>query len=88
MKKETTNDIIEKLAEKESVQGSEIWEEMRKAILAAYATPKNRFLWDNLFGERRLPSPEEFIMKLSGIVVKRRAFPLAEAYYLQKSSFS
>lgn len=87
MRKRTTDDIIEKLAEKEGVQESEIQEEMRKAILSAYANSKDRFLWNSLFGEGRLPSPEEFIMKLSNTVVKGMVFPVAEGYSSKKSSY-
>lgn len=79
MKKGTTDDIIEKLAEKEGVRDSEIREEMKKAILSAYSNSKNRLLWDSLFGKGQLPSPEEFIMKLSSdkrnnISIRRRTF--------------
>lgn len=86
MKRRTADEIIKKLAEKEGVQGSEIREEMRKAIFSAYANSKDRFLWSSLFGEGRLPSPEEFIMKISSTVVKGMTFPLAEGHSFQKSS--
>ena len=85
MKKQTTEDIIEKLAEKEGVQENEIREEMRKAILSAYENSKSRFLWNKLFGEGRMPSPEEFIIKLSGTVVKGMTFSLAEGHSFHKS---
>lgn len=87
MKRRTTDDIIEKLAKKEGVSGSTIREEMKKAILSAYTNSKDRLLWDSLFGEGQLPSPEEFIMALSSAVVKGTSLSLVESHSLQKSGY-
>lgn len=52
---------IKMIAEREGKSVKEIRGEINKAIEEAYRNPVTRSKWDGLFGEGRMPSPEEFI---------------------------
>lgn len=62
--------IIRKIAKREGIAVSKVREEMAKAILMGFMNEGTRQKWDSLFGVRKLPSPEEFITKISSLVTK------------------
>ncbi len=62
--------IICKIAKKEGIEESKVREEIERAILIGYMNFETRQEWDKIFGAGRVPSPEEFIMKVSNLVVK------------------
>lgn len=70
MNNKNAKEVIRRIAEKEGKQECEIREEMKKAILAGFMNPETKNQWTNLFGEGRLPNPEEFIAKLSDRVIR------------------
>lgn len=70
MKKGTVDNVIIKIAKKEGIKESEVREEMEKAILLGFLNRETRNNWEKIFGVGRLPSPEEFITKMSVIVAK------------------
>ena len=49
---------------------SEVREEMSKAIVEGYNNRETRGKWNDIFGEDTIPSPEEFITAIGGIVAK------------------
>lgn len=71
MKERAAKDAIKKIAKREGKSESEIREEMEKAILVGFLNKETRYKWDSLFGIGRLPSPEEFIMKMAKTAAKR-----------------
>ena len=68
MSKGAAKDAIKKIAKREGKSESEIREEMEKAIMIGFLNKETRHKWDSLFGSGRLPSPEEFIMKMAEVV--------------------
>ena len=68
MSKGAAKDAIKKIAKREGKSESEIREEMEKAIMIGFLNKETRHKWDSLFGSGRLPSPEEFIMKMAAVV--------------------
>lgn len=69
MRKRKTNNVIRKIAKREGIKESEVRREMQRAIRAGYMNTGTRQEWDNIFGTGRLPSPEEFITKVSKLWV-------------------
>lgn len=61
---------IKKVAQKNGVTVEHVRSEMKKAILEGYMNPETREKWTELFGEGRLPEPEEFILVMSKQVKK------------------
>jgi hypothetical protein len=72
MKERVAKDVIKKIAKREGKSESEIREEMKQAILGGFLNKETRHKWDSLFGIGRLPSPEEFIMKMAETVTEQR----------------
>lgn len=70
MNRKVANDAIKKIAKKRGIKESEVREEIEKAILIGFINPDTRYKWNIIFGAGRLPSPEEFIMKIAGMVTK------------------
>lgn len=72
MKKRITNKVIKKIAKMEGIGEEEIRENMRMAIQRGYENPKFVNRWEGIFGKGHQPSPEEFIMKISGVLEKEK----------------
>lgn len=72
MSERAAKDVIKKIAKRERKSESEIRKEMEKAILIGYMNNETRCKWDSLFGIGRLPSPEEFIMKMAKTVIDQK----------------
>lgn len=70
MGERAAKDAIKKIAKREGKSESEIRQEMEKAIMIGFLNKETRNKWDNLFGVGKLPSPEEFIMRMTEIVAK------------------
>ena len=69
MNERVAKDAIKKIAKRERKSESEIRKEMEKAILIGFMNNETRGKWDSLFGIGRLPSPEEFIMKIAEVML-------------------
>ena len=72
MGERAAKDVIKKIAKREGKSESEIRKEIEKAILIGYMNNETRCKWDSLFGIGRLPSPEEFIMKMAKTVTNQK----------------
>lgn len=70
MNRKTARRVIAKIAKREGIRTSEVREEMSRAIMAGYSNKETRGKWDDVFGEDTIPSPEEFITTIGGIVAK------------------
>lgn len=70
MKVKKTKKVISKIAKRKGIGENEVREEMQKAIFMGYMNPETRQRWEALFGKGRVPSPEEFITKIAGLVAK------------------
>ncbi len=72
MGERAAKDVIKKIAKRERKSESEISKEIEKAMLIGYMNNETRCKWDSLFGIGRLPSPEEFIMKMAKTVTNQK----------------
>lgn len=70
METRKVNKVIHKIAKREGKKENEIRVEMEKAILIGFMNRETRSKWEKMFGKGHLPSPEEFIVKLSDCVAK------------------
>lgn len=70
MNKKKAKDAIKKIAKMQGKKECEIRKEMEKAILVGFLNPKTNYKWIDIFGDGRLPSPEEFIATISGRLIK------------------
>lgn len=61
---------IAQIAKREGIKESEVREEISKAIMEGYNNIETREKWSAIFGENTIPSPEEFIATIGGIVAK------------------
>ncbi len=57
--------IISQVAKKNGVTEEHVREEIRLAILDAYQNEKTKKVWNEMFGEGVLPTPEEFIVTMA-----------------------
>ncbi len=57
--------IIKAMAKREGKDENLIRDEMTKAIIMGYMDTEKQKIWTELFGEGRIPDPEEFIMQVS-----------------------
>ncbi len=71
MSERAAKEAIKKIAKREGKSEREIREEMEKAILIGFLNKETKYKWESLFGLGKLPSPEEFIMKMTQIVAKQ-----------------
>lgn len=70
MNRKIARKVISKIAKREGIKESEVRKEMNKAIMAGYGNKETRGKWNEIFGENTIPSPEEFIATIGGIVAK------------------
>lgn len=70
MNRKTARRAIARIAKREGIKVSEVREEMSRAIMAGYSNKETREKWNDIFGEDTIPSPEEFITAIGGIVAK------------------
>lgn len=70
MKKRTAKQAISKIAKREGISEYEVRREMETAILSGFMNIETRQKWNSIFGKGRLPSPGEFIRKVSNLVAK------------------
>lgn len=70
MKKLTIKRTIRQIAKREGIRENQVREEIKKAILQGYLNQGETNNWVEMFGVGRLPSPEEFIIKISNAVLK------------------
>lgn len=68
MSERAAKEAIKKIAKREGKSENEIREEMKNAILCGFLNNETRCKWDRLFGVGKLPSPEEFIMKMAEVI--------------------
>ena len=61
---------IKQIADREGISVKEVKKDMETAIKEGYKNPETRKKWVELFGEERLPTPEEFICMVSKEVKK------------------
>lgn len=57
--------IIKAMAKRKGKDENLIRDEMTKAIIMGYMDTEKQKIWTELFGEGRIPDPEEFIMQVS-----------------------
>ena len=67
---------IAQIAKMEGIKQSEVREEINKAIMEGYKNEETRGNWNAIFGENTIPSPEEFITVIGGIVAKKEQYTL------------
>lgn len=72
MSERAAKEAIKKIAKSGGKSEGEIREEMEKAIFIGFLNKDTRHKWDSLFGSGRLPSPEEFIMKMAKTVTNQK----------------
>lgn len=72
MKKKIANNVIKKIAKMEGIEEEQVREDIRLAIGRGYNNQKFESKWNSMFGEGHQPTPEEFIMKVSGVLEKKR----------------
>ena len=70
MKTKAAKRAIRKIAKREGITECEVRKEMEKAIMIGFMNTGTRQKWNDMFGARKLPSPEEFITKVSGMMAK------------------
>lgn len=70
MKRRKARKIINKIAREEGLEENEVRREMQIAILSGFKNTETKQEWERLFGRGRLPSPEEFITKVSDYLTK------------------
>lgn len=70
MNNKAAQKAIKKIAIQEAISEDEVREEMRKAIMAGYLNPGTREMWNIIFGENVIPTPEEFIIKVGELVTR------------------
>ena len=70
MNRKIAKRVISKIAKREGIRESEVREEMNRAIMAGYSNIETRGKWDDIFGKDTIPTPEEFITVIGGIVAK------------------
>ena len=61
MNRKSTRKAIAEIAKREGIKKSEVKKEMKAAIMVGHNNPEARHKWDEIFGENKIPSPEEFI---------------------------
>ncbi|MBQ3600898.1 MAG: hypothetical protein II992_06810 [Lachnospiraceae bacterium] len=66
MNKRVAEQVIRKIAEKQGVSEGELRGEIGKAIIEGYKNPEKSRTWKELFGEKTIPSPEQFILAVGG----------------------
>ena len=76
MNRKIARRVIAKIAKREGIRVSEVREEMSKAIMEGYKNKETRGNWNAIFGENTIPSPEEFITAIGGIVAKKEQYTL------------
>lgn len=70
MNRKIARRVIAKIAKREGIKVSEVREEMSKAIVEGYNNEETKEKWNDIFEEGTIPSPEEFITAIGGIVAK------------------
>lgn len=70
MNRKNAREAIAKIAKREGIKESEVRDEMSRAIMAGYNNKETREMWDEIFGEDTIPSPEDFITTIGEIVEK------------------
>lgn len=70
MNRKIARKAIARIAKMEGIKESEVREEMSRAIMEGYKNKETRGNWNAIFGENTIPSPEEFIAVIGGIVAK------------------
>lgn len=61
MNRKSIRKAIAEIAKREGIKKSDVKKEMKEAIMAGYNNTGARHKWDEIFGENKIPSPEEFI---------------------------
>ncbi|MBO5284165.1 MAG: hypothetical protein J6B43_13775 [Lachnospiraceae bacterium] len=56
------------IAKKEGVKKIEVRREMERAIAEGYKNPETHHKWIEIFGDNKIPTPEEFIVAIGEIV--------------------
>lgn len=62
------SEVIRKIAETNGIEVSIMRAEMQRAILAGYEKSGKRPKWERIFGKGKIPSPEEFILKILSMI--------------------
>ena len=76
MKRKIARKAIAQIAKMEGIKESEVRAEINRAILEGYKNRATRGNWNAIFGENTIPSPEEFITAIGGIVAKKEQYTL------------
>ena len=76
MNRKIARKAIAQIAKMEGIKQSEVREEINKAIMEGYKNKETRGNWNAIFGENTIPSPEEFITAIGGIVAKKEQYTL------------
>lgn len=69
MDTKVATNIIRQIAKENYTTEEVVKSEIKAAILAGYSNQSTRNKWSEIFGEGVLPSPEEFIIIMSGNIV-------------------
>lgn len=77
MNRKIARRVIAKIAKREGIRVSEVREEMSKAIVEGYNNRETRGKWNDIFGEDTIPSPEEFITAIGGLLQNKRTILFA-----------
>ena len=76
MNRKIARKAIARIANREGITVSEVREEISRAIMEGYKNRATRGNWNAIFGENTIPSPEEFITAIGGIVAKKEQYTL------------
>lgn len=68
MDRKEAKEIIRSMAKRERKDEKLIREEMKKAITMGYMNTGRQKKWIELFGDKHIPDPEEFIIQISNRV--------------------
>lgn len=71
MKKRIANNVIKKIAKMEGLREKQVREDIRLAIESGYKNQVLESKWNSIFGEGHQPTPEEFIMKVAGVLEQK-----------------
>ena len=70
MNRKSTRKAIAEIAKSEGIKKSDVKKEMKAAIMAGYNNPETHQKWVEMFGENKMPSPEEFIESMAKSIKK------------------
>lgn len=71
MNKQIGKIAIAQIAKQEGISENAVREKMLHAMMEGYENAETRQEWHKIFGENRIPSPDEFIATIGELVAKK-----------------